>query len=478
MPANLLSLDVETLHLIAQYVISSGTTPPPPYTTVNGNGASTSHAASNGSSSSSRHGDNEERTDNTMDSPPLNGHRRESASSASSTVPQQGLEDNVSLANLAIDAASSSRSSIQDRYGRGHQHTISSGGMSGLDVLSRAASEVSASSSSLASFTERVKAGPSSSGPFAAPPPPSSHVRTQSSDPVDSPAASTSSARSYLSPPPGGSDPLAHPPPPPRPPHNSRQPPPPASSSSNISSPSAVLAGPLPDSAPPSDAIYTSRIIPDPRALLPLMLTCKKMHTALQFSENPWLYRWMYMETFDIESLVRRWHEYQSGGLNHQFRSVEDQDSEPDTDASPPLCQLSAAEHSDQKECTCHHAHPRGQKRKFEQQGCFKHAPHGRQDASPTDDYACTCREGVHLMGDPKLLADEYKERFVMFKFLRDLVRNGGIKNLLDNPSGKERFTAAIWTIYWMYMENGAFRIDRKNVVHMVVVLTRFVTFY
>ena len=81
-------------------------------------------------------------------------------------------------------------------------------------------------------------------------------------------------------------------------------------------------------------------------------------------------------------------------------------------------------------------------------------------------------------MGDPKLLADEYKERFVMFKFLRDLVRNGGIKNLLDNPSGKERFTAAIWTIYWMYMENGAFRIDRKNVVHMVVVLTRFVTFY
>jgi hypothetical protein len=74
--------------------------------------------------------------------------------------------------------------------------------------------------------------------------------------------------------------------------------------------------------------VYASRTCPDPRSLLPLLLTCKHLHKALRFDDNPELYHWMYMNTFDSEGLLRRWKSYQQGGLNHTYGALSETSGE------------------------------------------------------------------------------------------------------------------------------------------------------
>jgi len=181
--------------------------------------------------------------------------------------------------------------------------------------------------------------------------------------------------------------------------------------------------------------VYASRVCPDPRALLPLMLTCKRLHTALTFEENPKLYSWMYMNTFDIEALVRRWKRYQSGGLNHDYGALDEACAGVEGEVkvkSEPLDEEDASiqadpEHVGKRECR-----------------------HGSQDHASK----CICREGVHLMSDPVLYANEYKERFEVFKRYREIAAAGSLKGLLRSDADKAQWQADIWCVWWIYMEN------------------------
>jgi hypothetical protein len=50
-----------------------------------------------------------------------------------------------------------------------------------------------------------------------------------------------------------------------------------------------------------------NRSTPPPSPLLPLLLLSKKMHSLLSFDDNPNMYRLLYLSTFDISSLYRRY---------------------------------------------------------------------------------------------------------------------------------------------------------------------------
>ena len=178
------------------------------------------------------------------------------------------------------------------------------------------------------------------------------------------------------------------------------------------------------------DDVYANRTIPDPRSLLPLMLTCKHLYKALQFDSNPKLYHWMYLNTFDNEALTRRWKEYQNGGPNHEYAAI------PSTRSSVgdtffdqvEVKQEPGVEQEDERSCT-----------------------HGVRENGTR----CVCREGVHLLSDPVLLANEYKDRFETFKRYREISARGSLKALMKTEDDKVKWSADIWVIWWMYMENG-----------------------
>lgn len=176
-------------------------------------------------------------------------------------------------------------------------------------------------------------------------------------------------------------------------------------------------------STPPT-TVYTNRLIPDPRSLLPLMLTCRTFNRALKFEHNPKLYRWLYLETFDSEALIRRWKSYQKGGFNHYYHAVRT-DGQTESHASTWCC---TGEGSNDK---------KGQVYK------------GQERAE------CSCREGIHLLNDPSIFANEYKERFEVFKRLRSIAKAGNMEGMRDTPAGREAFTEGIWTLYWMHLEHG-----------------------
>lgn len=185
------------------------------------------------------------------------------------------------------------------------------------------------------------------------------------------------------------------------------------------------------------DEVYSTRLIPDPRSLLPLMLTCKHLYKALHFESNPKLYHWMYMNTFDSEALTRRWKEYQNGGPNHEYAAVPLTRS-PDRQSNGYHVQVKrepGLEDDEQRPAT---SGPRS-------------CTHGVRENGTK----CKCREGVHLLSDPVLLANEYKERFETFKRCREISARDSLKALMKTQEDKEQWTADVWVIWWMYMENG-----------------------
>jgi hypothetical protein len=187
--------------------------------------------------------------------------------------------------------------------------------------------------------------------------------------------------------------------------------------------------------------VYATRTIPDPRSLLPLMLTCKHLYKALQFDENPKLYHWMYLNTFDSEALTRRWKDYQMGGPNHEYAAV------------PPSKSAGGDSFFDQIEVK----REPGLEHEQTSSGSSDHrsCTHGVRENGTK----CACREGVHLLSDPAILANEYKDRFETFKRYREIAAGGSWKALMKTEEDKETWSADIWVIWWMYMENGKFTI-------------------
>jgi hypothetical protein len=57
-------------------------------------------------------------------------------------------------------------------------------------------------------------------------------------------------------------------------------------------------------------------------------------------------------------------------------------------------------------------------------------------------------------MNDPKILADEYKERFEVFKRYREISALGSLKGLLKSDEDKAQWQADLWCIWWIYMEH------------------------
>lgn len=371
MPPTLTDLSAEAIQLIAKHVMLSGTTPPR---------ATTSNWTPSSMVDTDRHPFETE-----IDGPFVRSSRSKNSSRrVSDATPNPFTEHH--------------------RY-PSHQASAQRPPMTSLDVLMSAASEVDAGPSSTGSRSDesrRYGGGQQEHGPLSPLSPRSSYPGANSR------ADSRSSTRSR------GMDT--------EPTEYSNQ------SRSGKSSRRGSAWSEEPE-------VYTSRVCPDPRALLPLMLTCKRLHNVLNFEENPKLYSWMYMNTFDVEALVRRWKSYQSGGLNHDYGALDDArigveeqfkvKSEPiDTDDPS----VRAASHQEgNRECR-----------------------HGSQDHASK----CICREGVHLMSDPVLYANEYKERFEVFKRYREIAAAGSLKGLLRSDADKAQWQADIWCVWWIYMEN------------------------
>lgn len=194
---------------------------------------------------------------------------------------------------------------------------------------------------------------------------------------------------------------------------------------------------PLNPSTTSKNDVYATRTIPDPRSLLPLMLTCKHLYKALQFDGNPKLYHWMYLNTFDSEALTRRWKDYQMGGPNHEYAAV------------PPSKSAGGDSFFDQIEVK----REPGLEHEQTSSGSSDHrsCTHGVRENGTK----CACREGVHLLSDPAILANEYKDRFETFKRYREIAAGGSWKALMKTEEDRETWSADIWVIWWMYMENG-----------------------
>jgi hypothetical protein len=143
----------------------------------------------------------------------------------------------------------------------------------------------------------------------------------------------------------------------------------------------------------------------------------------------------MYLNTFDSEALTRRWKEYQNGGPNHEYKAV------------PSIKSSGGGSYFNQVEMK------REPGVEHEQAGSSDHGSctHGVRENGTK----CACREGVHLLSDPVLLANEYKERFETFKRYREISAGGSWKALMKTEEDKERWSADIWVVWWMYMENG-----------------------
>jgi hypothetical protein len=58
-------------------------------------------------------------------------------------------------------------------------------------------------------------------------------------------------------------------------------------------------------------------------------------------------------------------------------------------------------------------------------------------------------------LSDPAILANEYKDRFETFKRYREIAAGGSWKALMKTEEDRETWSADIWVIWWMYMENG-----------------------
>jgi hypothetical protein len=373
MPPTLTDLSVEALQLIAKHVMLSGTSPPP-------------HTTPSTWTPSPLVDDTDHHPlENEIDGPFVRFSKsRNSTRQVPDATPNPFTEHH--------------------RY-PSHQSSTQRPPMTSLDVLMSAASEVDAGSSSTGSRATGSRGyigGQQDHGPVSSPSPRSSYPGTNTR------GASRSSTRSR------GFEPE------------------PTEYSNQTRSGKSSRRGSVWSDEP---EVYTSKVCPDPRALLPLMLTCKRLHKALNFDENPKLYSWMYMNTFDYEALVRRWKDYQTGGLNHTYEALDE------------ACAGVAEQIKVKTEPM--EAEDASIRAGSDQQG-KRECRHGSQDHASK----CICREGVHLMSDPLLYANEYKERFEVFKRYREIAAAGSLKGLLKTDADKAQWQADIWCVWWIYMEN------------------------
>lgn len=165
---------------------------------------------------------------------------------------------------------------------------------------------------------------------------------------------------------------------------------------------------------------------PRPVFLLPLLLTCRRIHAALSVEGNPTLYKWLYEATFDTSAVKRRWN--QSFLPSWHFQEGQ----------APPSGSASTNREA--------------KRRKSENARISQLPLTGSSSSTTTLDF-----NNNHL-----LLAEEYRDRMKMFRRLKAWNRHGN-EHLADggSPSAIEeedmQMVHDLWMMWWMVTEHGMF---------------------
>ncbi|KAJ9113828.1 hypothetical protein QFC19_000021 [Naganishia cerealis] len=170
-----------------------------------------------------------------------------------------------------------------------------------------------------------------------------------------------------------------------------------------------------------SQAIQSSR--PRPAFLLPLLLTCHKIHAALSVEGNPKLYSWLYETTFDTAAIKRRW-----------------------TSATIPSWHF----HQDTKS-SCYS--------NGEDDRCSKRQK--LDDQQPIPPVSVSSNAYFDVTSDPSILAEEYRERLCMFhrfKALHVQFVDAGIQDQKIEMLSPQ-LVSDLWMIWFMITEH-----DEKNI--------------
>lgn len=149
----------------------------------------------------------------------------------------------------------------------------------------------------------------------------------------------------------------------------------------------------------------------DPSALLPLLKTCKSIHSALMFDEYPRLYYDLYCATFDHAALTRRF---------NWMATTMAASAEP-----PPPSGTPGAENG--------------------------HGP----SAGAGNGGEVKGKKMFKLFDDPRSWAIDYKARWEMARRMKQVVRSG--KLYVPGLCDHEQMTADLWNVWFLLTENGEF---------------------
>lgn len=187
-----------------------------------------------------------------------------------------------------------------------------------------------------------------------------------------------------------------------------------------------------------------SRSRPRPVYLLPLLLTCRRIYTALSVEGNPTLYKWLYEISFDTSAVKRRWN--RSFLPSWHFQDTQASSREPEL------------------------MHRDGKRRRSEN----AHIPHFGVSGSPTSHFrisaAASFTADLDFENNHSLFAEEYRERMRMFRRIRalnDLQDESSPDTQPPSVSGEEdmQIVHDLWMMWWMVTEHGMYSLHSYSVV-------------
>lgn len=160
---------------------------------------------------------------------------------------------------------------------------------------------------------------------------------------------------------------------------------------------------------------------PRPAYILPLLLTCRKVHDMLSVEGNPELYKWLYEKTFDTAAVKRRWNKSVIPSWHFQ-----DDDNE-------------SASESD-------HTYRATKRRKSD-----------NSRSLPRSSISTGTMQEFDLEQNHSLLAEEYRDRMKTFRRFRSFNSPAEEEAVIQETEvdSKEDPVHVFWTIWWMVTEHG-----------------------
>lgn len=146
----------------------------------------------------------------------------------------------------------------------------------------------------------------------------------------------------------------------------------------------------------------------DPSALLPLLKTCKSIHSALMFDEYPQLYYDLYCATFDHAALTRR--------FNWMAATMAASAKPPPPPGGPG-------------------------------------GPGGGNGHGPPGGGGAKGKKMFKLFDDPRSWAIDYRARWDMARRMKKVIKFG--KLYVPGVCDREQMTADLWHVWFLLTENG-----------------------